>query len=142
MGFFSKLGKSAKAVAKQNVFEGVVAAAVLVACADGEFSKKEAEKVERLLATNDSLSAFKKTDISRLITKYAGVVETDFRMGKLKMLKEIEEIAENPSDAEEVFITAISVAETDGEIDEKELAVLVEIGKKLGLNLKDYGVEA
>lgn len=141
MGFLSKLGRSAKSVAKQNVFEAIVAASVLVACADGEIEKKESEKLEKMLANNDSLSSFKKTEIQRLVAKYSGVVETDFRMGKIKMMSEIEDISENPSDAEEVFVTAISIAEADGEIEPKELEVLTEIGRRLGLNLKDYGIE-
>jgi tellurite resistance protein TerB len=62
-------------------------------------------------------------------------------MGKLKMMKEIEDIAENPDDAEEVFITAISIVEADGEIEPKEFSILTEIGRRLGLNLKDYGIE-
>jgi tellurite resistance protein TerB len=142
MGFLSKIGKSAKSVAKQNVFEAIVAASVLVAAADGEIEKKESEKLEKMLSNNDSLSSFKKTEIQRLVSKYSGTVETDFRMGKIKMLKEIEDIAENPGDAEEVFVTAISIAEADGEIEPKELDVLIEIGRRLGLNLKDYGIEA
>jgi tellurite resistance protein TerB len=141
MGFFSKLGRSAKSVAKQNVLEAIVAASVLVAAADGEIEKKETEKLEKMLANNDSLSSFSKTEIQRLVAKYSGTVETDFRMGKIKMLKEIEDIAENPSDAEEVFVTALSIAESDGEIEPKELTVLTEIGKRLGLSLKDYGIE-
>jgi tellurite resistance protein TerB len=142
MGFFSKLGKSAKSVAKQNVLEAIVAASVLVAAADGEIEKKETEKLEKMLANNDSLSSFTKTEIQRLVAKYSGTVETDFRMGKIKMMKEIEDISENPSDAEEVFVTAISIAESDGEIEPKELVVLTEIGRRLGLSLKDYGIDA
>jgi len=140
MGFFSKLGKSAKSIAKQNVFEAIVAASVLVAAADGEIEKKESEKLERMLSNNDSLSSFKKTEIQRQVARYTGVVETDFRMGRLKMMKEIEDIAENATDAEEVFVTALSIAESDGEIEPKELEVLAEIGRRLGLNLKDYGI--
>lgn len=140
MGIFSKLGRSAKSVAKQNVFEAIVAASVLVAAADGEIEKKESEKLERMLANNDSLSSFKKTDIQRLVAKYSATVETDFRMGKLKMMKEIEDISDNSSDAEEVFITALSIAEADGEIEPQELLVLSEIGRRLGLSLKDYGI--
>jgi tellurite resistance protein TerB len=141
MGFFNKLTKSAKSVAKQNVLEAIVAASVLVAAADGEIEKKETEKLEKMLANNDSLSSFSKTEIQRLVGKYSGTVETDFRMGKIKMLKEIEDIAENPGDAEEVFVTAISIAESDGEIEPKELTILVEIGRRLGLSLKDYGID-
>ncbi len=142
MGLFSKLTKSAKSVAKQNVFEAIVAASVLVAAADGEIEKKESEKLEKMLGNNDSLSSFKKTEIQRLVAKYSATVETDFRMGKLKMMKEIEDISENATDAEEVFVTALAIAEADGEIEPKEFEVLAEIGRRLGLNLKDYGIDA
>ena len=141
MGLFSKLTRSAKSVAKQNVFEAIVAASVLVACADGEIEKKESEKLQKLLANNDTLSSFSKSEIQKLVSKYSAMVETDFRVGKLKMMKEIEDIAENATDAEEVFVIAIAIAEADGEIEPAEMKVLVDIGQRLGLNLKDYGIE-
>lgn len=140
MGFFSKLGRSAKSVAKQNVFEAIVAASVLVACADGEIEKKEAEKLQKVLANNDTLSSFSKSDIQKLVSKYSALVETDFRLGKLKMMKEIEDIADNAVDAEEVFVNALSIAEADGEIEPAELKVLADIGQRLGLQLKDYDI--
>ncbi|MOA47900.1 hypothetical protein D3C78_1705780 [compost metagenome] len=60
----------------------------------------------------------------------------------MNILREIREVANNPSDAEEVFVNMLTVAEGDGTISEAELKVLAEIGNTLGLRLKDFGIDA
>ena len=35
----------------------------------------------------------------------------------------------------------ITIAESDGEIDDKEMAILKEVGNTLGIRLTDYGIE-
>lgn len=138
MGFFSNLGKSAKKVQNQNALEAIVAASMLVAAADGEIEKKETDKLDKLLTNNDSLSAFKPSEIRKIIDRYSGILEADFRVGKLKLLKEIGDISDNPDTSEEVFVNALAIAESDGEIEAKELDVLKEIGRTLGINLSNY----
>ena len=39
------------------------------------------------------------------------------------------------------FLTMVTIAEADGEIDDKEMAILKEVGMKLGVRLSDYGLE-
>ena len=138
MGLFNKFVKSAKAVQNQNVLEAIVAGSLIVAAADSEIEKKEADKLEKLLVNNDSLSAFKPAEIRKLVDRYSGILEADFRVGKLKLLKEIGDISDNADQSEEVFVNALAIAESDGEIEEKELAVLKEIGRALGINLANY----
>ena len=141
MGLFSKFKKSAKAVAKQNVLEGIVAAQILVAGASGSIDKKELETVNKLLDTNDSLNAFSKSDKQRLVSKYSQMVETNYLVGKTKLLREIAEVANNPEDAEDIFVNAIAIAQADGDLEANEAKILVEIGNTLGLELNDYGIE-
>lgn len=141
MGLFSKFKKSAKAVAKQNVLEGIVAAQILVAGASGSIEKKELETVNKLLDTNDVLNAFSKSDKQRLVSKYAQMVETNYLVGKTKLLREIAEVANNQEDAEDIFVNAIAIAQADGDLEANETKILVEIGNTLGLELKDYGIE-
>lgn len=140
MGLFNKFVKSAKQVQNQNVLEAIIAGSLLVSAADGEIEKSEVEKLSKLLANNDLLSAFKPNEINKIVDRYANVLEAGFRVGKVKMLREIADIAGNPDHAEEVFVTAITLAEADGEIEPAELAVLQEIGKALGINLSSYGL--
>ena len=138
MGFFKKFTRSAKQVVNQNIMEAIVAASMLVAASDGEIEKKELDVLDKLLANNDLLSAFKPAEIRKTIDRYAGILEAGFRVGKLKMLKEIGDISDNADQSEEVFVTALTIAEADGEIEPAELAVLKEIGRTLGINLANY----
>lgn len=141
MGLFSKFVKSAKQVKNQNVLEAIVAGALIVAAADGEIEKKETEKLEKLLLNNDSLSAFKPAEIRKLVDRYSGILEADFRVGKLKLLKEIGDISGDADQSEEVFVNALAIAESDGEIEPAELLVLKEIGRALGITLSNYGLD-
>lgn len=144
MGFFSSKIKAAiktgKQVQKRNVLEAIVAASLLVAASDGDISKGEVNTLNELLANNDSLKAFKPKEISDLTERYSNLLTAGYRVGKVKMLREIEDIANDENDAEEVFATAITIAEQDGDISEKELGVLREIGTKLGQRLADFGL--
>lgn len=139
---FGKMFKSAKKIQNQNVMEAVVAASLLIAAADGEIEKKETDSLTQLLSNNDLLSAFKPTEITKTVTRYTGILEAGFRVGKVKMLREIADIADNPEHAEEVFVTALTIAESDGEIEPAELKILKEIGQTLGVNLAAYDLAA
>lgn len=138
MGMFSKFVKSAKQIQNQNVMEAIIAGSMLIASSDGEIEKKEIDTLDKLLTNNDLLKAFKPAEIRKVIDRYAGILEAGFRVGKLKMLKEIGEISDNAEWSEEVFVTALTIAEADGEIEPSELAVLKEIGRSLGVNLANY----
>jgi len=137
-GLLKKLGKSAKQVQNQNVMEAIIAGSMLIAAADGEIEKKEIDTLDKLLVNNELLSAFKPAEIRKTIDRYAGILEAGFRVGKLKMLKEIGDISDNAEQSEEVFVTALTIAEADGEIEPAELVVLKEIGRTLGINLANY----
>ena len=59
---------------------------------------------------------------------------------KMKILKGINDVKNNPEEAEEVFLTMVTIAEADGKIDNKEMAILKEVGTKIGVRLSDYGL--
>jgi tellurite resistance protein TerB len=141
MGFFGKLTRSSGKAINKNAFEAAIAAGVLVAASDGEIGKKETDKVEKLVLANDSFKAFKKPEVQKQVQTFSSVIEADFRLGRKKLLKEIEDIADNSDDGEEVFLLAISVAEaSDDGIGKAEYKTLVEIGGILGFHPKDYDV--
>ncbi len=45
-------------------------------------------------------------------------------------------------EAEDIFVVALTIAQADGEVDEKEQAVMVQIARELGINPRDYGLAA
>lgn len=137
-----KLFKSAKKVQNQNLMEAIVAGAMLVAAADGTVERAEVDKLDKLLTSNDNLSAFKPAEIRKVIARYQNVLEADFGVGQQKMMKELADISDNHDHCEEVFLNMLAIAKADGEIEPEEKTVLLKVARNLGVNPDEYGLAA
>lgn len=131
---------AAKKLENRDLMQAVVGACLLIAAADGSISKDEAAQIDKQLRANKNLEHFG-SEITAQTNLYTEQLEASFRIGRMNILREIKDIAGNPMDAEEVFVNALAVAESEGGLDEGEVRVLTEIGNLLGLRLKDYGIE-
>ena len=144
-GLFKKQANNAKVeikkVENRDLMQAIVGAMVLIAYANGECEKSELDKIERLIAANDSLAHFG-SEITQTMGKYVEFMEAGPRLGTMKIMREIADIKNNPKDAEEVFVLAITIAEADGEIEPAEMQVLGKLGRELGLRVQDFGLEA
>lgn len=143
-GLGKKLG-GAKAAAKKmenrDQMQALTGACLLIAAADGDISKEEVEKLNTLLRANPNLSHFGQ-ELTETLNRFTEQLQSGFRVGKLNIMREIGDIASQPANAEEVFVNAITIAEgDDGDISAQEMKVLTEIGNKLNLRLKDFGIE-
>lgn len=138
---FKKKAKAAQVtlhkVEKRDLMEAIVAGAVLVAFADGDCSSAELEKLDSIISANDNLAHFG-SEIGKTIDKYSSMMEAGARLAKMKLMKELRDVEGDEEQKEEAFIITIEVADADGNIDDKEMAVLREIGKALGLNPDNY----
>lgn len=137
--FGSLMGK-AKKVENRDLMEAIVGGGLLVAYADGQLEKEEPQKLDQLIRSNDNLAHFG-NEISKTITKFSGLLDADFGVGKMKILREIRDVANNANDAEEVMVNVIAIAKADGEIEPEELKVLQVLARELGQRLSDYGLE-
>lgn len=130
---------SAAKFENRDLMEAVVGGALLIAAADGEIEDSELESLDKLIQTNEKLAHFG-SEISSTINRFHGMLDASFRMGKVKILREIADINSDEEAKEEAFVTMVAIAEADGEIDSDEEAVLTEIGRKMGINVKEYGL--
>lgn len=130
-----------KKVENRDLMQAVVGAMVLIAYADGECERSELDKIERLIAANDSLSHFG-GEIQQTMGRYVEYMEAGPRLGEMKIMREISDVKNDAKEAEEVFVLAITVAEADGEIEPAEIKMLAKIGRELGLRVQDFGIEA
>lgn len=138
MGIFSKLSKSANRKVNKDVLEAAAAAGLLVAASEGGISKDEINGVKNALAAHPKIDGvFSKRDVDSVVSKYASILEDNFRVGRTQMLREIEDVAENANDAEDVLVLAISIAEKDGDVGEKEMKTLTDIANRLSIKLDD-----
>ncbi|EHK6275131.1 tellurite resistance TerB family protein [Escherichia coli] len=125
-----------KKVENRDLMEAIVGGCLLVA-ADGEIEKEETAKLDQLLRSNPRLSHYG-NEITALITRFTEQLEAGFRVGRMNILREIEDIKNDPKEAEEVFVNMLTIAESDGEIEPEEQKVLEEVGRRLGLRVEDY----
>lgn len=126
-----------KKVENRDLMEAIIGGCLLVSAADGEIEKEETAKLDQLVRSNPRLSHFG-NEITATITRFTEQLEAGFRVGRMNILREIEDIKNDPKEAEEVFVNMLTIAEADGEIEPAEHKVLEEVGRRLGLRVEDY----
>ena len=129
-----------KAVKFERVvlLEGVVAIAVLTMYADDEAEDKEREAIGKILANKAELAAFGAL-VQKTFNDYDTLCrESGMIIAKVQLMRKIEAVKGVKSEEEDVFVTGLSVALADGEIEESERKVLTRIGQVFGLRLDDY----
>lgn len=143
-GMFAKKGKAALAEVKKlenrDLAEGLVGAALLVAAADGEIEPEEITNLNAQLEAHPALQGFG-SEIGKMVDSFSRRLNAGFLIGKTQIMREIKDCAHDEREAEDIFVAAITIAQADGEVEPEELAVLKEIGRTLGLNLSNYGIE-
>lgn len=122
----------------RDFLEGVLAAAALVAVADGEIEESEEAAIIKAIGANAVLSAaWNSREVEQMAQKMLDRAKGG-RMGQNGLYSEIDDIAKNPDMAEAVLLMALDVSEGDGEIEPEEKVVLEKIAGRLGLNLSKY----
>lgn len=143
MGFFG-LGKKTRAAKveikkfeKRDLMEAVVGGSLLIAFADGECEESELKAIEALLRTNKALEGFGQ-ELTDTVNRYTERLKAGYRVARLEILREIEQVKGDRQEAEDVLITMLTIAEADGEIEEAEQKELSTVSDRLGLRLSDY----
>jgi len=138
---FGKLfGKKAEAAVQKfsgrtDFLEATCAAASLIAAADGEIEDAEVSATVKAVTANKALAngfdgpTIEKT-INAMLDRAGGG-----RVGRAGLRKEIMEVSKDAEMAEAVILTALDVAEADGEIEPAEQKVLESLSKDLGIDL-------
>lgn len=135
--FKKLLGDKLKKYSGQKDFlEAVCAACALVASADGDVSDAEIEATIKAIMSNAVLSAnYNSREIEQCAEAMLKRAQGG-RMGRMGLMREIEEACSDADKAEAIVLAALDVAEGDGNIDEKEMAVLNKIGTTAGVDIK------
>lgn len=138
-GLKEKLSGGAKRMSgRTDLLEATTAAAALVAAADGSIDDSEIDATAKAVTANETLNtAFSAREIEGSIQRMLDRANGG-RVGRMGLYKEIEDVAGKPEEAEIVLLTAMDIADADGEMDPQEKAVLDKIASKLGLNMANY----
>lgn len=147
MGFisrmFSKKGSEAGAaisrLENKDLVEATIFGCVAVAYADGDLEESELKNIQLQIEANDVFKGFQPADLSLMIDKAVGLFKAGPVLGRKKAFDQIKDICRDATQAEEAFVAMITVAQSDGQIEEAEAKVLAEIGKILGgLKVETY----
>lgn len=132
-----KLAGGAKRMqGRTDLLEAVCAASALVAAADGDVSDEELEATVKAVTANETLRvAFKPAEIEACIDKMLNRANGG-RVGRMNLMKELDDIPQE--DGEMVLLSALDIAEADGNIDNDEIAVIEKIAGKFGLKAASY----
>lgn len=126
-----------KKIENRDLMQAIVGGCLLVAAADGTIDQAELDKLDKLLRSNANLSHFG-SEINQTIDRFKEQLEAGFRVGKNKILEEIQDVKNNQQEAVEVYVNMITLAEADGEMSPAEKKVLEDVGRVLGLRLEEY----
>lgn len=125
---------------RKDFLEAVCAACALVAAADGDLEDSEIEQTVKGIASNPNLAgSFSTREIEATAEAMMKRAQAG-RVGRSGLYKEIEDIKADHDMAETVLLTAMDVADSDGQVEPQEKAVLAEIAKRLSLNFANYDV--
>lgn len=140
---FGKLfGKQAEAAVQKmscrtDFLEAVCAAAALIAVADGEIEDSEVKAAVKAVKANKLLNnGFDQNTIEACINKMLERA-VGGRVGRTGLWDEIREISKDAdlAQAQAVVLTALDVAEGDGEIKPAEKVVLERLAKEMSVDL-------
>ena len=135
----AEAGAAVSRMENKDLVEATIYGCVAVAYADGDLEESELKNLQQQLEANDIFKGFQPADLSLMIDKAVGLFKAGPVLGRKKAFDQIKDICRDATQAEEAFVAMITVAQSDGQIEEAEAKILADIGKILGgLKVETY----
>lgn len=138
MSLFNKFKNSVLGFVNDDFLNAITAACALVAYADGDASEDEKKKMMKYMKINDDLRHFSMTKVEDRYQKYIESIDFDINLGRIECYKAIEEIRENRENCNKLVSVCIAIGKSDGKIDADEQNQIIEIARRLGLNINNF----
>ncbi len=150
MGFFSAIANAVggkkkvrefkqdlSRIENKDLFEAIVAGGLYMAYLDGKAGEDEIAKLNALLNSNDKLEAFS-TYIPETMSKWRKRLDADLMVGRQDVEKEIMDMRDDREGSKAVILNMLSVAGSDGTVDDKEEKALRRFADMLGVDISPY----
>ena len=125
-GVSGKVKSAFDRVANVEEMEAVVAAAVLIAAADGSISDAEKEIAFQAIADHESLGGFSKEAIRKAFDSDAKLVKADFEEASVVLIGKISKVKDATARIRTLGI-AKEIAAADGDFNKAEQAIVEKI---------------
>lgn len=118
--------------------EASMAAAALVAAADGTVSLSERSRLDEILEGLDLLKLYDVHDAVELFNSHIAAIEADGTLGREAALEQVALVADDETEADLVLRIALAIGSADDILAPEEIDVLNRICTKLGLIPDQY----
>lgn len=123
----------------RQFLDAAMAAAALVAMADGEVSFSELSALDDLLETVKDLQIYDPHVAVDIYRDFADALSEDHDAGRRDVLRTVARVAENPEAAALVIRVAVAISRADGEFTPVEEKTIGELCGVLGVPLPEHG---
>lgn len=123
----SSVKSSIDQLANEKELSAVLAAAALIAYADGSVSPEEKAKVLSSVQGHPALSSYKKEIVEKQFLEYISLLEMDFEMASKKLFEKIQPVTKDELSFIRVLGIAKQVAAADGSSSQAEERMLKKI---------------
>lgn len=126
---------------KKDFMEGVVGMAVMLMWADGSAQDAERQKVQKILEHNPALSNYG-PEVQATFQRFDSLFrDVGFLAGRTQVLRELKDLQGDNNEMEDVLVVGVTVATSDGTVDNKEKELLQLVAQGFGLRLENYLLE-
>lgn len=133
-----EMAENMKKMENRDLLQAFVGGGLLIASAnDQKISPEEVATLEKMINASPAMSHFG-SEISATIGRVMAQFDAGYAYGKMQVLREITDVKSSEEEKTEVIVGMIVMAAKDDGIDEKELAVIDEIARSLGVQYKQY----
>ena len=129
--------ESIKRLENRDLMEQMVGGCLLVAFADGDCEDSELKKLDEVLRSSTALEGFG-SELTETINRFTARLKAGYRIGRMEILREINDVKSDQNEKEDVLLAMITVAESDGEIEPEEKKELDQVAQRLGLRIEDF----
>uniref|UniRef100_A0A6M3IYU9 Putative tellurite resistance proteib n=1 Tax=viral metagenome TaxID=1070528 RepID=A0A6M3IYU9_9ZZZZ len=128
-----------KTMANKDLLEGVMAASVWVASANGEFKTEEKQKLLGYIGRSAELKVFKRKDVLDSFQRFASEFEFDQGIAEEKVKSAIMKIKDE-NQARMLVRLCCAIGSADGDFDKSEKDVVKKICSILRLSPNNFGL--
>ena len=122
----------------RTFLDGVVAAAVVIAAADGEISSEEKKKLYDYVSISEELKCFSTAEVVASFKAIADMYDFDPGIGKAEAMKKVGKLRGKDDQARLVVRVAILIAMSDGVFEENEKKAVRELCAELNVPASDF----
>lgn len=123
----------------RQFLDAAMAAAALVATADGEVTFSELTALDDILETVTDLQIYDPHVAVDIYRDYADAIGADPETGRRDVFKAVRRVGENPEAAELIIRVAVAISRADGEFTAPEARMISELCGVLGVPVPKQG---